>query len=48
MNDRVIYAVEGAVFLANELYDHALSRFGGSLFDFGWGDQVTVCQAFLQ
>ena len=32
--DRAIYAVEDAVFLANELDGHALSRFGGNLFDF--------------
>ena len=37
-SERVIYAVEDAIFLANELYDHALSRFGGNLFGFTWGD----------
>lgn len=29
-----IHAIDNAVFLANELYDHALSRFGWKLFEF--------------
>jgi hypothetical protein len=34
-SERVIYAVEDAVFLANEIYDLVLLRFGGSL-DYEW------------
>ena len=35
-SERVIYAVEDAVFLANEIYDAALLRFGGGHIDYKW------------
>ena len=35
-SERVIYAVEDAVFLANEIYDLALLRFGGGRITFNW------------
>jgi hypothetical protein len=35
-SERVIYAVEDAVFLANELYDLALLRFGGGNMQYEW------------
>jgi hypothetical protein len=35
-SERVIYAVEDAVFLANEIYDLALLRFGRGNFDYEW------------
>jgi hypothetical protein len=35
-SERVIYAVEDAVFLANEIYDLALVRFGGGHMRFKW------------
>jgi hypothetical protein len=35
-SDRVIYAVEDAVFLANEIYDLALFRFGRGNLEYEW------------
>jgi hypothetical protein len=35
-SERVIYAVEDAVFLANEIYDLAMLRFGRGNLDYGW------------
>jgi hypothetical protein len=35
-SERVIYAVEDAVFLANEIYDLALLRFGRGNLDYEW------------
>jgi hypothetical protein len=35
-SEPVIYAVEDAVFLANELYDLALLRFGGGNMQYEW------------
>ncbi len=35
-SERVIYAIEDAVFLANEIYDLALLRFGRGNLDYEW------------
>ncbi len=35
-SERVVYAVEDAVFLANEIYDLALLRFGRGNPDYEW------------
>jgi hypothetical protein len=35
-SERVIYAIEDAVFLGNEIYDLALLRFGGGNLDYEW------------
>lgn len=36
----VIYAVEDALFLANEIYDLALLRFGGGHLEYDWEPQA--------